>query len=30
LADEQGGEGGAGVHVVVGQHADRFELLVVE
>ena len=30
LADEQGGERAAGVHVVVGQHADRFELLVVQ
>ena len=30
LADEQAGERAGGVHVVVGQHADRFELGVIE
>jgi hypothetical protein len=30
LADEQAGEGAVGVHVVVGEHPDRFELGVVE
>ena len=30
LADQQAGEGAGGVHVVVGEHADRFELGVVE
>ena len=30
LADEQAGERAGGVHVVVGEHPDRFELVVVE
>ncbi|MFG2638899.1 hypothetical protein ACGFX8_35105 [Streptomyces sp. NPDC048362] len=30
LADQQAGQRAAGVHLVVGQHPDRFELLVVE
>jgi hypothetical protein len=30
LPDEQAGEGAVGVHVVVGQHADRLELGVIE
>ena len=30
LADEQAGERARGVHVVVGEHADRLELGVVE
>ena len=30
LADEQAGERGVGVHVVVGQHPDRLELLVAQ
>ena len=30
LADQDGGERGAAVHVVVGEHADRFELVVVQ
>ena len=30
LAQQQAGEGAAGVHVVVGEHADLFELLGVE
>jgi hypothetical protein len=30
LAGEQGGEGGVGVEVVVGEHADGFELFVAQ
>src|SRR5258708_7109398 len=30
LADEQAGEQGGGVHVVVGEHADAFQLVVFE